>query len=262
VSNNYLTYENSVTGLDMSKLIVFTFYSQKPIKDITASFTDPNFKAAVCKVIGKPSLDAVIYAGYIDDITSLDVTSKKIVSLSGIEHFTALNVLSCSNNQLTALDLSKNTALTMLYCSDNKLTVLDLSNNTALDTLYCSYNRLSVLDLSNNTALKYICVNNNLLSGEDKITGLDKSKLHSFVFNRQNIVEPSGLTAILGQSLSEVELPDGWSWVDASASVGGIGMQTHKAKFVPSDTAKYSALPDVSLEVEVKTNDTDIATFL
>ncbi|MBR0279499.1 MAG: putative Ig domain-containing protein, partial [Synergistaceae bacterium] len=39
---------------------------------------------------------------------------------------TALTNLYCSNNQLTALDLSKNTALTRLECQNNKITTLDV----------------------------------------------------------------------------------------------------------------------------------------
>jgi Leucine-rich repeat (LRR) protein len=119
------------------------------------------------------------------------VSGKNIISLSGIEHFTALESLNCSNNELTSLDLSNNTALTTLYCSDNELTSLDLSNNITLTMLYCSNNKLTLLDVSGCSALKYICANDNCLIGEDKIIGLDKSKLRSLIFNPQNIEIPA-----------------------------------------------------------------------
>ena len=45
--------------------------------------------------------------------------------------------LSCSNNKLTNLDVSKNTALETLYCDENNLASLDVSKNTALEDLEC-----------------------------------------------------------------------------------------------------------------------------
>ena len=73
-------------------------------------------------------------------VTAIDVSSKAIADLTGIEYFTALISLNCSDNQLTALDLSKNTALEVLDCSNNYLNALDVSKNTALKELYCYCN--------------------------------------------------------------------------------------------------------------------------
>ncbi len=103
-------------------------------------------------------------------VTSIDVSSKNIQSLKGIEYFTELTTLRCSSNKLTALDVSKNTALTELSCGANKLTSLDVSKNTALTYLVCYKNQLTSLDVSKNTALTGLhCYNNQL-------TSLDVSK--------------------------------------------------------------------------------------
>ena len=51
-----------------------------------------------------------------------------------------LTYLDCSENQLTALDVSANTALISLDCYTNQLTALDVSANTALTSLDCSEN--------------------------------------------------------------------------------------------------------------------------
>ena len=59
--------------------------------------------------------------------------------------------LYCYNNQLTALDVSKDTALTVLWCSENQLTALDVSKNTVLTRLRCDRNQLTALDVSKNT---------------------------------------------------------------------------------------------------------------
>lgn len=92
--------------------------------------------------------DGVLIQSEIENVTSIDVGSKNIQSLKGIEHFTALKSLTCHYNQLTMLDVSKNTALTNLSCSNNSLTTLDVSGNKALTGLHCQNNQLTTLDVS------------------------------------------------------------------------------------------------------------------
>ena len=74
-----------------------------------------------------------------------------------------LTILSCSNNQLTALDVTNNPVLIALLCSYNQLTTLNVTNNTALEHLFCSDNQLTALDVTNNTALIFLsCFDNQL----------------------------------------------------------------------------------------------------
>ena len=88
-----------------------------------------------------------------------------ITSLEGIEFFTALTDLYCTNNKLTTLDISKNVKLINLVCAFNQLETLDLSQNKELKSLWCSNNQLTYLDLSQNKELKLLwCDNNNLTS--------------------------------------------------------------------------------------------------
>jgi hypothetical protein len=71
--------------------------------------------------------------------------------------------LFCSDNSLSALDVSQNTALERLYCSGNSLSSLDVSQNTALEELDCYNNSLSSLDVSQNTVLYYFtCFDNHI----------------------------------------------------------------------------------------------------
>ena len=109
--------------------------------------------------------DGVLTDDEIAGITTISVGSKNIADLTGIEHFTALKKLYCSNNQLTALDVSHNTVLIVLECYSNRLTSLDVSHNTALTHLYCFANQLTSLDVSHNTALTTLyCYGNQLTS--------------------------------------------------------------------------------------------------
>ena len=128
-------------------------------------------------------------------ITSIYVIGESIRSLQGIEYFTALTTLWCSNNQLTSLDVSKNTALTTLSCNNNQLTSLDVSKNTALTDLNCYYNQLTSLDVSGCTALTDLeCFENQLtsldVSGCTALTDLDCCS------NQLTSLDVSGCTAL------------------------------------------------------------------
>jgi len=72
-----------------------------------------------------------------------------ISDLTGIEYFVSIQGLSCSQNQLTNLNISSNSNLQILNCGDNQLTSLDISNNPNLYFLTCYNNYLSSLDLRN-----------------------------------------------------------------------------------------------------------------
>ena len=68
---------------------------------------------------------------------------------------------------------------------------------------------------------------------------------------------PTGLTAKYGQTLADVTLPDGWSWMDSSESVGGASTaaKTFQAKFTPKDTENYNTVENIELEVTVNKAD-------
>ncbi len=104
-----------------------------------------------------------------ESIKKFDISNQNISSLKGIEYFTTLTSLYCSDNQLTTLDVSNNTALTELYCVKNQLSTLNLGSNTDLTSLNCSNNQLTALDVSKNTALTTLYCDNN------KLTNLDVS---------------------------------------------------------------------------------------
>ena len=133
------------------------------------NFPDANFRAALAEILEISEGDEITEAK-IAATTTLNVGSRSIADLTGIEHFTALTFLYCGYNQLTSLDVSNNTALTELWCDNNQLTSLDVSKNTALIELWCINNQLTSLDVSKNTALTVLyCFNNQL-------TALDVSK--------------------------------------------------------------------------------------
>lgn len=89
------------------------------VKINESTFPDANFRNWVLsQEYGK---DALLTDDEIADVHEIDVCQKKIQSLKGIEHFTALTDLECDDNQLTSIDLSKNTALTRLTIYQTRL---------------------------------------------------------------------------------------------------------------------------------------------
>ena len=134
----------------------------------STTFPDANFRNYVLQNITGGS--TTLTDAKINSTTSIDVTGKSIANLKGIEYFTKLTWLSCDNNNLTYLDVSKNTKLIMLLCHNNSLTTLDVSKNTAPTYLNCCNNRLTSLDVSGATALT------ELYCGNNQLTSLDVSK--------------------------------------------------------------------------------------
>ena len=83
----------------------------------------------------------------------------------------SLKYLTCSVNELTALDLSKSSELTELSCSSNKLTSLDLSANKKLQKIVAQTNALTTLDTRNLPELTHL-----YLWGNHDLKSIDVSK--------------------------------------------------------------------------------------
>ena len=134
--------------------------------DITSKFTDPIFRDAVRNELGIGPTDP-IYDTAVAALIYLDVSGLGITSLDGIECFTSLEVLFCSDNQLSNLDLSGLSSLELLWCEDNELPSLDLTGLGSLEYLYCYANQLPSLDLSSLTGLAYLNCSDNQLTSLD-----------------------------------------------------------------------------------------------
>ena len=64
---------------------------------------------------------------------------------------------------------------------------------------------------------------------------------------------PEGLVAMVGWTLSDVELPSGWTWNDPTQVIEEAGTQTFPATFTPEDTEHYNVVENVALTVTAKT---------
>ena len=129
---------------------------------------DANFKAylvgnSLINTNGDTEIQVSEAAAVTGHFNAINCGGLNISDFTGIEYFTSLTELYCSNNQITILDLSQNTALIELDCNDNQLISLDVSQSVDLISLECQSNLLECLDISNNPALTEVNFQSNLL---------------------------------------------------------------------------------------------------
>ena len=198
VNHNYsYIYDNDLFTVYPSEDLTLAAVSYEPsgnpdpdeIEIDETNFPDDNFRSYISSNFDADSSGS-LSESELEAVTYISVSSGTagISDLTGIEYFTALQSLSCYNNSLTNLDLSRNTALEYincsgtgisnldvsgltqlkkLYCDNNDLSSLDISSCLALEELYCNDNNLIELDVSNNPNLKKLMCNNNSISTLD-----------------------------------------------------------------------------------------------
>ncbi len=94
-------------------------------------------------------------------INSLNITEINLIKCEGLQ------VLSITDNQLKALDISNNVALAELYCSFNQLGELALQSNSALTLLSCFSNQIQELNFEFNLDLESLSCSRNLIKTLD-----------------------------------------------------------------------------------------------
>lgn len=115
---------------------------------------DPNFEQALIDLgLDSAPINGFVTTSNISGESSLDVSGYNISNLAGIEGFTSLTNLNCSDNQLTTLNISNNTNLTELYCNNNQLATLNVTLHSRLKILWCYSNQLTSLNVNQNPDL-------------------------------------------------------------------------------------------------------------
>ena len=131
----------------------YSFYSYAQ-----TTIPDPKFEQALIDlgIDTDGTVNGEVATADISGIEKLDVHWKEITDLTGIGGFSNLEVLRCSSNKLTSLDLSQNVSLRELNCNNNKLTSIDVSKCKKLEQLACEYNELQYLDVTENSELEVL----------------------------------------------------------------------------------------------------------
>ena len=125
-------------------------------------FPDTNFRNYVLQRVDNNG-DGILSTAEADAMTDMMVSYKQISSLKGIEYFTKLEDLTCSNNNLTSLDVSHNTELISLACASNQIAQLDVTMLSQLEGLNVGRNQLAQLDVSQNPKLNLVSASSNQL---------------------------------------------------------------------------------------------------
>ena len=175
-------YNTGYSGVPMEVMLNMSGGSGLIINE--ATFPDTVFRAYISNSFDVNS-DGVLDVSEIAATTIIDVTSMSISSLRGIEYFTALTALYCRDNQLTALDLSRNASLGILDCSSNNIAAIDLSTQGSFSTLSCDNQTLTLADPESTDQSDYpYMINLNVLK-----TSLDLDiSVSTFIYNLSSLV--------------------------------------------------------------------------
>lgn len=187
--------------------------SEPPLEPtLQTEFPDAAFRSYIKELLGNTALpdntamtdEYKTRLSQIIEFPELALSGRGICDLSGLQYFPNLQVLFCSQNNLTALNLSAVPNLTYLNCHANRLTTLDVSMLPNLENLVCSENQLTQLDLSHNPKLlKSTCESNRLrsldLSGNPHLTGFHCAQNQLEVLNISNNEQLTDLTCSYNQ---------------------------------------------------------------
>ena len=124
------------------------------------NFPDANFRSFLQSKYGGNRITETA----LEATTEMSCGYGSIKNLKGIEFFTNLKTLNCSNNQLEYLNVSALTKLETLNCANNKLISLSVANNTKLTELDCQNNQLRALYIGTNkpNLTSVFCYNNQM----------------------------------------------------------------------------------------------------
>ncbi|PJM75551.1 hypothetical protein CSQ87_03775 [Bifidobacterium simiarum] len=131
------------------------------------NFPDATFRQYVSSNLDRSPHNGVLSLAERNAANEIDLFNKNVTSLKGLEYFPRLDKLYAPGNRLTSINVSQNTQLTVLDVKNNQLTALDVTRNPRLDSVWVNNNRLSSLNVSRNTALGYLDVSGNRLTALD-----------------------------------------------------------------------------------------------
>ena len=206
------------------------------------NFPDQAFRAYVSQEFDKDK-DGYLSEEEITEAKSISVTDKAISSLKGVEYFKELTLLSCSENKLTSLDVSKNTKLSLLACSKNVLTKVNLGNNSQPLWVFLNGNNLMSVDLSGCPNLKILSIYSNPIGKVD----ISKNPYIKFAY-------------AYGEKKQDQEDPDCIKYTEYTVSVmsgNGISRMTENLFILADDNDKFDTgsgrVPDDIGLVQFKT---------
>ncbi len=184
---------NRKTTLFLFPILLFSFIGLSQ----NTYVPDDNFEQALINLgYDSAPLDDYVPTANINTITNLDIPSKNIIDLTGIQDFVALTKLDCNNNNLSSLDVTNLVALQILWCENNQLINIDITKNLVLISLVCRNNQITNIDTSLNSILNVFVCNNNQIStlNISKNTNLNRFLCNDNLLTNLDISNNTNLT--------------------------------------------------------------------
>ena len=93
------------------------------------------------------------------------------------------------------------------------------------------------------------------VAATDQYTGLEAVKAFEIYKAVPSYEIPENVTAIYGQTLADVSLPEGFVWENDEEKVGDVGEKLFMASYVPEDTSNYEVIDKIEIAVTVNPKD-------
>lgn len=138
--------------------------------DFVITFEDINFENAVRARVGKPELP--ILKSDVEKITLLNINSKNVSNLSGIQYFTNLNALYMNSNQISNLNLISNLEKlkTIEFKFNNVSNLTPLQSLIKIEWMQLTDNNVSDISyISNLTSIKNLGLSKNQIEDIDPL---------------------------------------------------------------------------------------------
>jgi len=168
-----------------------TIYAYTPVMG-ALKFADPMFQYYLVKNFDTNN-DGGLQASEAAVIKEIHCRGLGIKSLAGLNGaglnvFTSLQILDCSNNAITVADISLVPGLISLNINTNKLTSINVTGCTSLSVLMCAENKLTALDLQTNTGLELFDCYNNLIGPELDLSNNTRLSYVTCDYNKNLII--------------------------------------------------------------------------
>tara|TARA_R110000868_G_scaffold5201_8_gene31981 strand:+ start:2126 stop:3430 length:1305 start_codon:yes stop_codon:yes gene_type:complete len=117
-------------------------------------------------------------------VYTIDISNSDISNLNGLEFFSNISNLICSNNNITNFNFVQFPNIVNFYGNNNLLTSLSIDNNKNIDTIELRNNQLNSVSVTNcNNLWGLDCSNNNIISLDIK----NLPNLFDFSFSNNSI---------------------------------------------------------------------------
>jgi len=205
-------------------------------------------------------VEAEILSGLVNnDECKISMVSSNNINAGEASYEAVLN-----NKNYTATNLTKSYIIqpkivevdwaisNLVYDGSQKIATANITNLEENDEceIFCELNSGDNINVSENgfTYKLTSLSNNNYKLPENKI-----SPVYNIEKAEPQYEIPTNLTATYGQTLAEIELPNGFEFVnDLQTLVGNAGTQNFMVKFIPTNTQNFKVVENIEVKITVE----------